>query len=85
MYEIKTKNKKVEKRLRYYIDMRRDIIDKLRRLKINPRRECGAHPLHGDLFGKWACWIGSNIRMVYKLDNIDRIILLERIGTHNIY
>lgn len=80
-----TRNKKVEKRLNDYIDQRSDIIDKLKRLKINPRKECGAHPLHGELKGKWACWLGFNIRMVYKIDDADKIIMVEKLGTHKVY
>tara|TARA_Y100000310_G_scaffold345193_1_gene462548 strand:- start:953 stop:1210 length:258 start_codon:yes stop_codon:yes gene_type:complete len=85
MYEIMFRNKKMRKKLEYYVSLRRDIIDKLNRLKINPRGECGAHLLHGNLFGKWACWFGSNIRMVYKIDDINRIIVVERVGSHNVY
>jgi hypothetical protein len=46
MYEIMTRNKKVEKRLYDYINQRNDIRDKLKRLKMSPRKECDAHPLH---------------------------------------
>jgi len=85
MYEIMTRNKRVEKRLKGYVNQRRDVADKLRRLKINPRRACGAHPLYGELSGKWACWLGSNIRMVYKVEDINQVIMVERVGTHKVY
>ena len=85
MYELKTRNKKVEKRLKEYIELRKDIPEKLNRLKQNPRKECGAHPLHGNLAGKLACWLGSNIRMIYKIEDADLIILIEDVGTHKIY
>ena len=85
MYELKTRNKNVEKKLKDYLMIRRDISEKLNRLKINPRKECGAHPLHGPLKGKWACWLGSNIRMIYKIEDIDLVILVEDVGTHKIY
>jgi addiction module RelE/StbE family toxin len=85
MYEIVTRNKKVEKRLNDYINHRSDIVDKLKRLKLNPRRECGAHPLYGELAGKLACWLGSNIRMVYKIDDIGKLIIVEKVGTHKVY
>ncbi len=85
MYEIVTRNKRVEKILNDYIDKRSDIVDKLNRLKVNPRRECGAHPLYGELKGKWACWLGSNIRMVYKIDDINKVMVVEKVGTHKVY
>ena len=85
MYEIVTRNKRVEKKLVDYISSRKDILNKLERLKLNPRRECGAHPLKGKLEGKWSCWLGSNIRMTYKIDDHFKQIIAESIGTHNIY
>ena len=85
MYTIFTANSKAEKRLKEYIKLRTDIVDKLERLKINPRREVGAHPLHGRLSGKWSCWLGSNIRMIYSIDDIDKKIVVEAIGPHKIY
>jgi len=60
MYEIYSSSKKVEKKFDYYLSVREDIVNKLRRLKENPRKACDAHPLHGKLKGKWACWFGSN-------------------------
>ena len=85
MYELKTRNRNVEKKLKDYLKIRRDISEKLNRLKTNPRKECGAHPLHGLLKGKWACWLGSNIRMIYKIEDINLVILIEDVGTHKIY
>lgn len=85
MYELHTRNKKVEKKLKEYLALRPSIRDKLERLKQNPRRECGAHPLHGVLKGKWACWLGSNIRMIYKISDSNFIILAEEVGTHKVY
>ena len=60
MYEIYVANNKTEKRLREYTHLRKDISEKLQRLKLSPRTEIGAHPLHGKLAGKWSCWLGSN-------------------------
>ena len=85
MYELKTRNRNIEKKLKDYLMIRRDISEKLNRLKINLRKECGAHPLHGLLKGKWACWLGSNIRMIYKIEDINLVILIEDVGTHKIY
>ena len=85
MYEIKTRNKNVKKELERYISIKPAIKDKLQRLCQNPRKECGAHPLHGRLAGKWACWLGSNIRMVYEIDDSEKIVMVEAVGSHNIY
>jgi len=85
MYKVRAGNKKIQKKLEEYIRIRNDIKDKLVRLGINPRKETGAHPLHGDLTGKWACWLGSNIRMIYIIDNKDKEVKILGIGTHNIY
>ena len=85
MYNIYSSNKKVEKKLDYFLSIRKDVIQKLERLKINPRRECDAHPLHGKLRGKWSCWLGSNIRMKYIIDDQKMIIWIEDIGSHKIY
>ncbi len=85
MYEIYTANNKTEKRLNEYIILRNDINQKIQRLKISPRIECDAHPLHGKLSGKWSCWLGSNIRMIYSINDLNKIIIVEAIGKHNIY
>ena len=85
MYKIQIANNKVEKRLLEYIELRNDIKGKLDRLKLNPRRELDAHPLHGKLFGKWSCWLGSNIRLIYVIDDIEQSITIEAVGTHKEY
>ncbi|HLD37973.1 MAG TPA: type II toxin-antitoxin system mRNA interferase toxin, RelE/StbE family [Candidatus Nanoarchaeia archaeon] len=85
MYRIFTSNNKVKKKLSRYIAERKDIPSKLDRLKTNPRNECGAHPLRGKLKGKWACWLSSNIRMIYIIDDKNQIIFTEDVGTHKIY
>lgn len=55
MYKLFTANSKTEKKLREYTSLRQDIPEKLERLKENPRKANGAHPLHGKLKGEWAC------------------------------
>lgn len=85
MYKIFTANSKTEKRLKNYLYERKDIKAKLERLKINPRREIGAHPLYGRLKGKWGCWLGGNIRMIYSIDDANHRIIVEAIGSHKIY
>ncbi len=84
MYEIFTANNKAEKLLQHYIKERQDIVSKLQRLKQSPRTEIGAHLLHGILAGKWSCWLGLNIRMVYSIDDSNKKIIVEAVGTHKI-
>ena len=85
MYKIYVANNKTEKLLEHYIKERQDIVGKLQRLKQSPRTEVGAHPLHGRLAGKWSCWLGSNIRMVYSIDDSDKRIIVEAVGAHKVY
>ena len=85
MYKLFVANSKTEKRLREYILLRKDIKNKLDMLCIYPTKANGAHQLHGKLKGKWACWLGSNIRIIYTIDNKDKKILIEAVGSHKIY
>ena len=85
MYKFFTANSKTEKRLKECIKTRKSIKNKLERLKINPRKEIGAHPLHGRLLGKWSCWLGSNIRIIYSIDDLNKKIIIEAVGSHKIY
>ncbi|MDP3026890.1 MAG: type II toxin-antitoxin system mRNA interferase toxin, RelE/StbE family [Nanoarchaeota archaeon] len=85
MYRIFTSNKRVERKLKNYIESRKDIFEKLKRLSDNLRKECGAHPLKGKLKGKWSCWLGSNIRIIYIIDDINEKIWIESVGSHKIY
>mgnify|MGYP006379027749 CR=1 FL=1 len=85
MYKIHTANKKTEKILSEYILQRQDITNKLDNLKLEPRKSNGAHKLHGRLEGKWACWLGYNIRAIYSIDDERKIIFIEAVGTHKVY
>lgn len=85
MYEIYTANSKTEKRLGKYIKSRRDAKDKLDQLKENPHKANGAHPLHGRLLGKWGCWLGANIRMIYSIKDSEKRIIIEAVGSHKVY
>jgi len=67
------------------ITSRIDIIGKLQKLKEDPRQNTSAHPLHGKLTGKWSCWLGSNLRMVYTINDSNKIIEVESVGSHKIY
>ncbi len=85
MYKIFTANKKTEKRLQEYLALRKDIKDKLDKLLLEPRRTNGAHPLHGRLSGKWSCWLGSNIRMIYRIVDEEEMLIIEAVGSHKVY
>ncbi len=85
MYEIYVANRKTERRLQEHLQLRMNIRGKLDRLKLDPRRELDAHPLHGRLAGKWSCWLGSNIRMIYSIDDANKQIIVEAVGSHQIY
>jgi addiction module RelE/StbE family toxin len=85
MYKIFTANSKTEKIMQKYLSLRADIKEKLEKLKIEPRRAIGAHPLHGRFEGKWSCWLGSNIRMIYSIDDAEERIIIEAVGSHKIY
>jgi len=37
------------------------------------------------LKGKWSCWLGLKIRMIYEIDDLNKLIIVEAIGTHKIY
>ena len=85
MYEIYPANAKVEKRLNKLIKTRKDIAEKLKRLRHDPRKNVGAHLLHGKLAGKWACWLGADIRMIYIIDDSNKRIDVDAVGSHKIY
>lgn len=85
MYLIYIANSKTEKRLKEYVLFRNDIREKLERLKLDPRRVNGAHPLHGKLEGKWSCWLGSNIRLIYIINDKEQKIIIQAVGTHKLY
>ena len=85
MYKIFIANKKTEKILQKYISIKSDIKNKLDLLKLDPRKHNSAHLLHGRLKGKWACWFGSNIRAIYNIEDNEKIVIIQAVGTHKIY
>ncbi len=85
MYKLFTANSKTEKLLKKYIELQNNIKEKLDKLKENPHKAIGAHPLHGKLKGKWTCWLGSNIRAIYIIDSKNKKIIIQAVGTHKIY
>ena len=85
MYKLLIANSKTEKKLEKYVQTMNGIPEKLDRLKQNPRSELGAHPLHGKLKGKWGCWLAANVRLIYVINDMEKIIIIEAAGGHNIY
>ena len=85
MYKITTRSKKAEKQYYQYLNSRQDIPEKLERLKENPRKELDAHKLKGKLKGKWSCSLGSDLRMVYEIDDKNKEIVVVAVGSHKIY
>ena len=83
MYEITTRTKKVEKQYDEFINEK--IGKKLEQLKQNPRAKLGAHKLKGRLKGLWSCWLSLDLRMVYEIDDENKLIIVEAIGSHKIY
>lgn len=71
--------------MKKYISQNSKIKNKLDKLKNNPRKEIGAHPLHGKLKGKFACWFASNIRAIYIINEKTKSIIIQAVGTHKIY
>ena len=85
MYTFTYRNRKIQRLVTFYTSSKKDIIEKLERLQLNPRWELSAHPLYGHLTGQWSCWLGSNLRMIYTIDDEHQLIIIQAIGTHKIY
>ncbi len=83
MYEIVTRTKRVEKQYNELVDDKTE--KRLELLKQNPRGKLGAHKLKGNLKDKWSCWLGYNLRMIYEIDDRNKLIIVEAIGSHKIY
>ncbi|HSX04434.1 MAG TPA: type II toxin-antitoxin system YafQ family toxin [Rhabdochlamydiaceae bacterium] len=41
------------------------------------------HPLHGELNGYRDCHIEGDLVLIYKIDRKEKMLLLQRIGTHS--
>ena len=82
MYEILTKSKKAEKQ--YYLALQSNSLmsEKLEKLKENPRTCLDAHKLKGKLAGLWSCSLGYDLRMVYKINDETKEIIVFSVGTH---
>jgi|TARA_Y100000310_G_C20394723_1_gene674534 addiction module RelE/StbE family toxin len=83
MYEMTSNSRKAEKQ--FIQNVNDKIKERLELLKENPRKNLDAHSLHGKMRGKWSCWFGSNQRMVYELDDINKLIIVFAVGSHKIY
>ena len=85
MYEFTTRGKKAEKQFYEILNSAQGIPLKLEKLKTNPRIELDAHKLKGKLEGKWSCWLGGDVRMVYEIDDNNKEIVVVAVGSHKIY
>ena len=85
MYEFTTRSKKAERQFYEVINSRHDVREKLQHLKNNPRRELDAHKLKGRLQGKWSCWLGSDLRLIYEIDDEHKEIIVVAAGSHKEY
>ena len=85
MYKLTTRSKRAEKQFYDVINSREGIAEKLEKLKIDPRRELDAHKLKGKLEGKWSCYLGYDLRLVYEIDEENKEIVVVTVGSHKIY
>ena len=85
MYNFTTRSRKAEKQFYEIFNSRKDIKDKLQRLKNDPRRELDAHKLKGKLEGKWSCWLGGDLRLIYEIDDENKEIIVVTAGSHKEY
>ncbi|HLC72984.1 MAG TPA: type II toxin-antitoxin system mRNA interferase toxin, RelE/StbE family [Candidatus Nanoarchaeia archaeon] len=85
MYIITTRSKKAERQYYEVLQSREDIPAKLEKLRENPRKELNAHKLKGKLEGKWSCYLGYDLRLVYEIDEENKEIVVVTVGSHKIY
>ena len=85
MYEIITKSKRAEKQYYAILYSREGIPAKLEKLKDNPYKALDAHKLKGQLQGLWSCSLGGDIRMVYRIDDERKEIVVYAVGSHKVY
>ena len=74
-----------EKQFYDVVNSREGIIEKIEKLKRDPRRELDAHKLRGKLEGKWSCSLGADIRMVCEIGDENKEIVVVAVGSHKIY
>ena len=85
MYKFTTRSRKAEKQFYDVLNSKQGIPANLEKLKENPRKELDAHKLKGKLEGKWSCSLGSDIRMLYEIDDKNKEIVVIAVGSHKIY
>lgn len=84
-YTFTTRSRKAEKQFQTVLRSRDDIKDKLELLRENPRSALDAHKLKGKLTGKWSCYLGWDIRLMYEIDDFNKEIIVVAAGSHKIY
>ena len=82
MYYFTTRSKKAEKQFYEILNSREGIKIKLELLQNEPRKQFNAHKLKGKLEGKWSCYLGSDVRLVYEIDDKNKEIVVVAAGTH---
>ena len=85
MYEITAVSKRVEKQLSEVLQTYYFTYEKLEKIRSDPRRELDAHKLKGKLRGLWACSFGYDLRMIYRIDDDSKQIVVFGIGSHKVY
>ena len=82
MYNLTTRSKKAEKQFYGVLSSREAIRTKLEMLRNDPRGQFNAHKLKGKLEGKWSCYLGYDIRIVYEIDDENKEIVVVAAGSH---
>lgn len=85
LYTITTRSKKAEKQYYEILQARDDIPAKLEKLREDPRNKLNAHKLKGKLEGKWSCYLGYDLRLVYEIDEENKEIVVVAAGSHKVY
>ena len=82
MYNLTTRSKKAEKQFYEVLSSRESIRAKLEMLRNDPRGQFNAHKLKGKLEGKWSCYLGYDVRIVYEIDDENKEIVVVAAGSH---
>ena len=85
MYALTTRSARAGKQFYEALQVRPAIQRKLELLKDDPRRNLNAHKLRGRLEGKWSCYLGWDLRMIYEIDEVNKEIVVVAVGTHKVY
>lgn len=82
MYTFTTRSKRAEKQFYAVLESRSGAREQLEQLRSDPRNSLGAHKLRGKLSGKWSAKLGSDVRLVYEIDDEKREIVVVAAGSH---